>query len=159
MAVGSDLAVVLRSQRADVAHLDHGRCKGREEGLLISSKSVDVRYSGGTRRGRQDLVGGEEPLGGSQVFVIFVVECVGRGHVEINESGRRRSGGRWPAERLQQLQVGGVHGGIGLTGAAKVVETRGNEGAPRPPNGVATRQGGDVELREAEGTKLGNDGS
>ena len=88
MAVGSDLAVVLRGQRADVAHLDHGRSKGREEGLLVSSKGVDIRDSGGAGRRRQHLVGGEEPLGGPQVFVVLVVERVGRGHIEIHESGR-----------------------------------------------------------------------
>mgnify|MGYP007132916074 CR=1 FL=1 len=88
MAVSSDLAVVLRGQRADVAHLDHGCCKGREEGLLVSSKSVYVCDSGSTGCRRQHLVGGEEPLGGPQVFVVLVVESVGRGHVEIDESGR-----------------------------------------------------------------------
>ena len=80
MAVGSDLAVVLRGQRADVAHLDHGCCKGREEGLLVSSKSVKTYVI--------VVAPGEEPLGGPQVFVVLVVECVGRRHIQIDEGGR-----------------------------------------------------------------------
>ena len=34
---------------------------------------------------------GEEPLGGPQVFVVFVVECVGHGHVEIDRERKMKT--------------------------------------------------------------------
>ena len=98
MTILSDLAV--RSQlRANVAHFDHRPRKGPEESLLVLGKCIDQSDNASTWRRKQHLIGLEESVGDPEVLVVFIVEYVRGGEVEVGEDSRRGCVLRRPAER------------------------------------------------------------
>jgi len=75
LAISSDLSLG-SSQRADVAHVDHGLSKGFKEGRLIAGKVVNNGDCGRTISGEEFLVCLEKTLIDEKIGEIVVVKSV-----------------------------------------------------------------------------------
>ena len=98
MTIRSDLTVG-SEERANVTHFDHWPSEGDKEGPLVGGECVDQANGGGAGRREQHLVGDEQSVGRLKVLVVFVIEHIGGGDVEVGEDSGRGRGGGGPAER------------------------------------------------------------
>lgn len=126
-------------------HLDHPLDEGPEEGVLVLAEPLDDAAGPGVVR-EERLVGVEEAAERDEVLEVLVVEDA-RGGVQASRDLLVAALG---AERVERAAVGGVHVGVGATGAGLVVEAEDDGEAAGLADGVRARERDEVGDAEVE---------
>jgi hypothetical protein len=135
-AVAPDLASAASSRR-EPPHPQHGLREVLEEDGCVEGvggyEASDVLCSAShCARGRQHLIGRQQPFTGEQVYVVLVVESGRRGQVQLRQSRPCRPG----AQLLKRLQKRQVLVGADASRDTDSGKARAEGRAPRIPDGV-----------------------